>query len=213
MTNEFGDGHSVTRSSEKDYVLGWLLWAIGSDQALGHTWVFKGGTCLKKCYIETYRFSEDLDYTVLPGGPVAPEEIEPHLSDALRRVSDESGIDFRVMPPKLRARPRGRCTEGRVYYKGPLASPNPASVKLDINGDEQVVSPPVLRQISHDYPDKLPEPCKVRCYAFDELFAEKLRAMGERRTASRPLRHRQPLSPFRVSTPCRSHPIGSDQEV
>ena len=23
---------------------------------------FKGGTCLKKCYIETYRFSEDLQF-------------------------------------------------------------------------------------------------------------------------------------------------------
>ena len=54
---------------EKDYVLGWLLWGIGSDPALGPAWVFKGGTCLKKCYLETYRFSEDLDFSVLPGGP------------------------------------------------------------------------------------------------------------------------------------------------
>ena len=29
-------------------------------------WIFKGGTCLKKCYFDTYRFSEDLDFT-LPG--------------------------------------------------------------------------------------------------------------------------------------------------
>jgi len=42
---------------EKDYVLGWLLWGIGIDPVLGQQWVFKGGTCLKKCYIETYRFS------------------------------------------------------------------------------------------------------------------------------------------------------------
>jgi hypothetical protein len=53
---------------EKDYVLGWLLWGIGADPTLGNSWVFKGGTCLKKCYIETYRFSEDLDFTVLPEG-------------------------------------------------------------------------------------------------------------------------------------------------
>ena len=31
---------------------------------LTETWVFKGGTCLKKCYFETYRFSEDLDFTL-----------------------------------------------------------------------------------------------------------------------------------------------------
>ena len=50
---------------EKDYVLGWVLWGIGTDQQLDRSWVFKGGTCLKKCYIETYRLSEDLDFTVL----------------------------------------------------------------------------------------------------------------------------------------------------
>lgn len=32
---------------EKDYVLGWVLWGIGSDPTLGTAWVFKGGTCLK----------------------------------------------------------------------------------------------------------------------------------------------------------------------
>ena len=49
---------------EKDYVLGWFLWAIGADPMLSTSWVFKGGTCLKKCYFETYSFSEDLDFTV-----------------------------------------------------------------------------------------------------------------------------------------------------
>lgn len=65
---------------EKDYVLGWVLWGIGSDPLLGEHWVFKGGTCLKKCYIETYRFSEDLDFTVLPGGPIAPDDVLPLVS-------------------------------------------------------------------------------------------------------------------------------------
>lgn len=55
---------------EKDYVLGWLLWGIGTQPALRDQWVFKGGTCLKKCFVETYRFSEDLDFTVREGGPL-----------------------------------------------------------------------------------------------------------------------------------------------
>lgn len=49
---------------EKDYVLGWLLAGIRANAQLGNHWVFKGGTCLKKFYFETYRFSEDLDFTV-----------------------------------------------------------------------------------------------------------------------------------------------------
>lgn len=48
---------------EKDYILGWLLYAIGSHPRLSR-WIFKGGTCLKKCFFETYRFSEDLDFTI-----------------------------------------------------------------------------------------------------------------------------------------------------
>jgi predicted nucleotidyltransferase component of viral defense system len=49
---------------EKDYVLGWLLAGISNHPALNTDWVFKGGTCLKKCFFETYRFSEDLDFTI-----------------------------------------------------------------------------------------------------------------------------------------------------
>ena len=47
---------------EKDYVLGWVLAGIYQHAALAEHWIFKGGTCLKKCYFETYRFSEDLDF-------------------------------------------------------------------------------------------------------------------------------------------------------
>jgi predicted nucleotidyltransferase component of viral defense system len=48
---------------EKDYVLGWILGGINNHLEL-NSWAFKGGTCLKKCYFETYRFSEDLDFTL-----------------------------------------------------------------------------------------------------------------------------------------------------
>jgi predicted nucleotidyltransferase component of viral defense system len=42
---------------EKDYVLGWMLYGVARHPYLSR-WVFKGGTCLKKCFFETYRFSE-----------------------------------------------------------------------------------------------------------------------------------------------------------
>jgi hypothetical protein len=53
-------------------------------------------------------------------------------------------------------------------------------VKLDLSDSEKVVRPTVQRRIHHSYPDNLPEPATVRCYCFEELFAEKIRAMGER---------------------------------
>lgn len=165
---------------EKDYVLGWLLWGIGASESLGDSWVFKGGTCLKKCYIETYRFSEDLDFTVLPAGPIAPEDVLPLISEVLASVNEACGIDFSVQEPRVRLRPGGRTAEGRVYYRGPRGAPTPARIKLDLSAEEILARPPVLRPIAHAYPDEFPAPAQVRCYSFEELFAEKIRAMGER---------------------------------
>jgi len=48
---------------EKDYVLGWMLHGI-FEHPVTKNWAFKGGTSLKKCFFETFRFSEDLDFTV-----------------------------------------------------------------------------------------------------------------------------------------------------
>ncbi len=165
---------------EKDYVIGWLLWGIGSDPDLGSHWAFKGGTSLKKCYIETWRFSEDLDFTVLPGGPDKPETIEPIIKRILEKVHDESGIDFSLKQPVFKHTDKYLYTEGSVYYRGPRNAPSATRIKLDISGLEKVVRPTILRGISHPYSDSLPAPAKVRCYSFEEVFAEKLRAMGER---------------------------------
>ena len=165
---------------EKDYVIGWTLWAIGSDPFLSDSWAFKGGTCLKKCYVETYRFSEDLDFTVLPGGPSEAGQVISILKDALERAYEESGIDFQGRDPVVRMRPDGRSAQGRIYYRGPRNTPGVASLRLDLTTEEQVMRPTILRPISHPYSDVLPVPANVHCYGFEEVFAEKLRAMGER---------------------------------
>ncbi|GMV83735.1 MAG: hypothetical protein AMXMBFR7_49190 [Planctomycetota bacterium] len=165
---------------EKDYVLGWVLWGIANDPVLSEQWVFKGGTCLKKCYLETYRFSEDLDFTVLPGGPLLAEELEPLLSRILTRVGEESGIDFTREKLSLKKHPQYEYTEGRIYYVGPRKSPSPARIKLDLNRSEKLVRPAEARPIAHAYPDTLPGNATIRCYSSIELFAERLRAMGDR---------------------------------
>lgn len=177
LVTEWGLNEGVI---EKDYVIGWVLWGIGSDPDLSAHWAFKGGTCLKKCYIETWRFSEDLDFTVMPGGPNKPETIEPIIKRILERVHEESGINFSVRPPAFKYYDRYLYTEGSIYYLGPRNAPTPARIKFDISGSEKIICPTVLRDISHPYSDSLPEPAQARCYAFEEVFAEKLRAMGER---------------------------------
>ena len=108
-----------------------------------------------------------------------PSDLLPTLLEVLDRVNQESGIDFSAREPFLRLRPGGSSLEGRLYYVGPLGAPV-ASVKLDITIEEKVIRPTVLRLVDHQYPDGLPAPATVRCYGFEEVFAEKLRAMGQR---------------------------------
>ena len=166
---------------EKDYVIGWVLWGIGLDPDLADWWAFKGGTCLKKCYLGDYRFSEDLDFTSLPDGTVSAAEVLPALTRMLQRVSDESGIDFQSREPRFGMRDNGTSAEGRIYYRGPRNAP-PVRIKLDVTTTdaERVVLPTMWRPVSHEYSDGLPEPVPVRCYGLEEIFAEKVRALGDR---------------------------------
>jgi predicted nucleotidyltransferase component of viral defense system len=69
--------------------LGWLFKGIYNHDELAPVWTFKGGTCLKKCYFETYRFSEDLDFTLShaahlnddrPGSRIFYSYLGPQLS-------------------------------------------------------------------------------------------------------------------------------------
>jgi predicted nucleotidyltransferase component of viral defense system len=48
-----------------DYCLGWFLAGLSSIPEVPKVLIFKGGTCLMKCYFDGYRFSEDLDFTAI----------------------------------------------------------------------------------------------------------------------------------------------------
>jgi predicted nucleotidyltransferase component of viral defense system len=168
---------------EKDYLLGWLLAGIAAHPALGRTWVFKGGTCLRKCYYETFRFSEDLDFTVMPGGPDDPDDLRQVFGQIAEWLREESGIELTVDSAAFRRRQNKRgkpTTQARIAYHGPNPQHMLPKVKLDITADEILADRPVLRPIGHPYGDApLPE-ARVLCYSITELFAEKLRALAQR---------------------------------
>jgi predicted nucleotidyltransferase component of viral defense system len=167
---------------EKDYVLGWLLAGIAQHQALSTTWVFKGGTCLRKCYYETFRFSEDLDFTVIDGGPEEPEDLFRIFTEVSDWVAEESGLELVLDQGSFRRRQNKRdhaTTEGRIAYRGPNPQPVLPKVKLDLTSDELVVNRPVLRPIMHPYNDSLGVR-GVLSYSIDDLFGEKLRALAQR---------------------------------
>lgn len=170
---------------EKDYVLGWVLHAINQDPELGGRWVFKGGTCLKKCYFETYRFSEDLDFTCRDEAQLNAVFLQERFRAIGAWLYDATGIE---LPPGLlrfqvwdNARGR-RAGEGRLAYRGPIAprGGDLPRIKLDLTADEALVLPPDTMPIAHPYSDAPAGGMTALCYAYAEVFGEKVRALGER---------------------------------
>ncbi len=168
---------------EKDYVLGWMLAAIAAMPQLRHTWVFKGGTCLRKCFFETYRFSEDLDFTIIDGGPEAPEEMLPIFEGVRQWLLEENGLEIVVDERSFIRRQNRRgnpTTQGRIAYRGPGNPPSLPKVKLDLTQDEVLVDPATRRPILHPYSDAAHVSSRILSYSIVELLAEKTRALAER---------------------------------
>jgi predicted nucleotidyltransferase component of viral defense system len=169
---------------EKDYVLGWILAGIYADPELGSAWVFKGGTCLKKCFFETYRFSEDLDFTLSNVAHLDEAFLRERFSRVSDWVWDASGIE--LPPDQMRfevyrnKRDQLSC-QGRLPYRGPLGQGGDLPrIKLDLTADEALVRAAVSQAIGHAYSDLPGDGFFARCYDFAEIFAEKTRALGER---------------------------------
>ncbi len=169
---------------EKDYVLGWLLAGISNHAALQEGWVFKGGTCLKKCYFETYRFSEDLDFTLTNPDHLIEEFLLTVFGEVVEWIYEESGIEIpadRLRFDVYENNRGGISAEGRVYYRGPMQRRgDPARIKLDLTTDEVLVLEPAVRPLHHPYTDNPEGGINVACYCFEEVFAEKVRALAER---------------------------------
>lgn len=53
-------------------------------------------------------------------------------------------------------------------------------IKLDLTNDEVLVKEAVTREVHHPYSDRPEKGIAVQCYAYEELFAEKIRALAER---------------------------------
>ena len=53
-------------------------------------------------------------------------------------------------------------------------------IKLDLTADERLVLPSVRREVFHPYTDRPDGGIWANCYAYEEAFREKLRALGER---------------------------------
>ena len=170
---------------EKDYVLGWLLAGIYKQADLADDWIFKGGTCLKKCFFETYRFSEDLDFTLRNPLHLDRDFLVFSMERVATWVYEQSGLELPVDRQEFDVyrNPRGELScRVKVPYRGPIGPRGKSipNIKLDLTADERLVLDPVRLPIHHPYTDVPGDGIQVLAYAYPEAFAEKVRALGER---------------------------------
>ncbi len=173
---------------EKDYVLGWLLAGIFGNPKLRAEWIFKGGTCLKKCYFETYRFSEDLDFTLKNEAHINEEFLKECFSEISERLYEEAGIEI---PPEqfrfdIRPNPRDKLIcEGRIHYKSHFLPEQQRTswprIKLDLSADEIILNEPIEQQVMHAYSDQPDSGIFIQSYTYEEVFGEKFRALIDRK--------------------------------
>ena len=186
IANFAGEWQLAHQVVEKDYVLGWLLAAI-AEHPHTRSWAFKGGTCLRKCWFETYRFSEDLDFTVTESD-LDVERLGETFAEIALWLDGTCGLRLIVDDRSFRQRQnkRGKPTiEGRLGYLGPLGMPTPPKVKLDLTADEVIVRRLDPRPVMHPFSDAPSSPAAghlahVVCYSLPELLGEKIRALAER---------------------------------
>lgn len=170
---------------DKDYVLGHFLSAFTNK--FGDKVLFKGGTCLRKCYFPDYRFSEDTDFTAINNNFILEKS---ELDQICHNIEADSGILMQAEEINiLRYQNKKMGYQVKIRYWGANHSKNqqPLSserwmtkIKLEISTREICILPHNYRDIIHPYSDGISGDLSIPCYSIKEIISEKLRALIQR---------------------------------
>jgi predicted nucleotidyltransferase component of viral defense system len=160
---------------EKDYILSWILQGVAQHKNLAKSIVFKGGTVLKKVYFKDYRFSEDLDFTLL-NNEISNEQIFDWFREAFEYVREEANIPLDIIDDNEH---QDGGINFYISYVSPLGGQgNHKKVKVDISRSEKLVFGNVIQNVIISYTDQ--EPHQLLCYPLEEVLVEKLRSVMQR---------------------------------
>ncbi|MFN6945582.1 MAG: nucleotidyl transferase AbiEii/AbiGii toxin family protein, partial [Cytophagaceae bacterium] len=186
---KLAEDKGVAKSTiDKDWVLGHFLDAIFSIPKCKESLVFKGGTCLKKCYFPDYRFSEDLDFTSINPDFLLDKKL---LTRITKLVNERTDAPLYIQELKqLKHKDKSTGYSAIINFWGAdhprnQAPPSPerwtTSIKIEIILYETIFFPIEQRQITHNYSDKLLSSFQsIPCYSIPEVLSEKLRALIQR---------------------------------
>jgi predicted nucleotidyltransferase component of viral defense system len=110
---------------ERDYAQNWILKSLS-----GIDMVLKGGTGIKKVFIDNYRFSDDLDFTLISN--ISMENLSKQINKSIKFAKKESGINFSEDDLVLIENPNG--FEGSIYFTILNRSRARLRIKIDITG-------------------------------------------------------------------------------
>jgi len=173
---------------DKDWVLGHFLAGLYRNNWAHDNLVFKGGTCLRKCYFPDYRFSEDLDFTLRDTNLQITSKI---LQSTCEAVMAQTGIRFsqsKIEPVTWKDRQVGYISVIQFWganhqkvHQPPDTKRWLTKIKIEITHYEKIINDPVLRPLLSNYSDsKLFQQIRIPCYSLAEIISEKFRALLQR---------------------------------
>ena len=163
---------------EKDYILSWILQGVAMHKELSEVIVFKGGTVLKKVYFEDYRFSEDLDFTLLDNS-LLNQQIFDYFNEVFEYIREEANIPLEIIDDNEH---EDGGINFHISYVGPLGGMGiNKRVKVDISKSEKLQFKPISKVVFLTYTDL--EEHKLLCYTLEEILVEKLRSVMQRMQA------------------------------
>lgn len=162
---------------EKDYVLSWILYGVSSNSFLKKNLVFKGGTALKKFYFQDYRFSEDLDFTLVDS-KIQSEKLLDNFKQTFQVIKQKSNISLEIKNDEMNKHGDLRFF---IDYIGPLqAGLGSRDVKVDITYNEVLINKTLMGTMFREYTDLEQISVELPVYPLEEIFIEKLCALIDR---------------------------------
>ncbi len=171
---------------DKDYVLGHLVAGIFDNQFLEEHLIFKGGTCLRKCYFKNYRFSEDLDFTAV--SLLNKNQLNLNFKNVIQKLESKYEILFGnyiikdiLYQNKLMGYQFSIPFWGANHSKNtqPNFSQSLPKIKIEITLHEIILFPRKHLSLIHLYSDILSDHI-ITCYSIEEIISEKLRSILQR---------------------------------
>lgn len=178
----------TTDTVDKDYVLGHFLHTLYNFDEYQKLFVFKGGTSLRKCYFPDFRFSEDLDFTLLDKSLVVDKSFFEKIATQCQKAT---GIRLWVRSVENRQfKNEEKGYKCKISFWGANHNQNEApppkerwqsKIEIDISFEEEILSPLAFKKIIHPYSDKDKiSLIKIPVYSLTEILMEKIRAFFQR---------------------------------